>query len=247
MLLMEDLPTLEQQVEFFDHWNESYRREGFQEIEPESRARGERVLVILESLRIKGVSILEVGCGTGWLTERLVQFGPTTAIDLSPRAITIARSRDLNAEFLSGDFFTQEFSQAKFELVICLETISHVPDQQRFVARLATVTHPNGYLIITAQNKFVYERRSDIGPPKPGSIRKWLTGKQLRQLLAPRFRVLQSTTVLPKGDMGILRLVHSYKVNRLLELAFSRASIIRTQERLGLGHTRVVLAQRRDR
>ena len=244
---MEKQPTPEQQVDFFDLWNESYRKQGFQEIEPESRARGERVLQILESLQIRGGSILEVGCGTGWLTERLVHFGPTTAIDLSPRAIAIARSRGLNADFLAGDFYTQEFSTGKFNVVICMETISHVPDQPRFIEKLATVTRPGGYLIITSQNKFVYERRSDIGPPKPGNIRKWLTGNQLRKLLSPRFRVLRTTTVLPKGDKGILRLVHSYKVNRVLELAFSRASIIRTQERLGLGHTRVVLAQRHER
>jgi len=67
------------------------------------------------------------------------------------------------------------------------------------------------------------------------------------KLLSPRFRVLHTTTVLPKGDKGILRLVHSYKVNRILELAFSRAIITRAQERLGLGQTRVVLAQRRDK
>ena len=209
--------------------------------------RGERVLQILESLRIRGVSILEVECGTGWLTERLVHFGPTTAIDLSPREIAIAQRRGLSAKFLAGDFYTQDFSTGKFDVVMCLETISHVVDQPGFLDRLADVTRPGGHLIITTQNKFVYERRSDIGPPRPGSIRKWLTGKQLRELLAPRFRVLQSTTVLPKGDKGILRLVRSYKVNRLLELAFSRASIIRTQERLGLGHTRVVLAQRHER
>src|SRR5271166_3021602 len=107
---MEEYPTLEQQVEFFDHWNESYRKEGFEEIEPESHARGERVLQILESLRILGVSILEVGCGTGWLTERLVRFGPTTAIDLSPRAIAIARSRGLDSEFVAGDFYLETIS-----------------------------------------------------------------------------------------------------------------------------------------
>src|SRR5271166_2468981 len=156
---MEEYPTLEQQVEFFDHWNESYRKEGFEEIEPESHARGERVLQILESLRIRGVSILEVGCGTGWLTERLVHFGPTTAMDLSPRAIAIAQSRGLSAKFLAGDFCTQKFSPGKFDVVICLETISCVPDQLRFVERLAIVTGPEGNLIITAQDKSVYEIR----------------------------------------------------------------------------------------
>jgi len=129
-------------------------------------------LEILESLRIKRALCLEVGCGTGWLTERLVQFGPTTAIDLSPRAIEIARRRGLDTEFLAGDFYSQRFSPEKFDVVICIETISHVPDQPRFIEKLAAVTRPGGYLIITAQNMFVYERRGDIGPPKPGNIRK---------------------------------------------------------------------------
>ena len=181
---MEERPTIEQQAQFYNHWNENYRNLSFEEIEPESKARGERVLQILDALPIRGASILEVGCGTGWLTERLAHYGPATAIDLSPRAIEIARSRGLAAEFLAGDFYTQEFPPSKFDVVTCLETISHVPDQAGFIERLATVTRPGGYLIITAQNKFVYERRSDIGPPKPGSIRKWLTDKQLRELLA---------------------------------------------------------------
>jgi SAM-dependent methyltransferase len=241
---MEVIPTLEQQIEFFDRWNESYRKVVYEEIEPESRARGDRVLALLASIPMQGKTILEVGCGTGWLTERLARIAPTTAIDLSPRAIDIARSRGLDVEFVAGDFYTQEFSRGPFDMVICMETISCMPDQSRFVERLAEATRPGGYLIITAHNKFVYERRSDIGPPQPGNIRKWLTGKELRGLLTPRFRIVQETTVFPKGDGGILGIVHSRRLNRLLERFISRDRITRTQERLGLGHTRVIVARR---
>ncbi len=242
---MTEQPTLQEQIDFFDEWNEKYRSAGFEQIEPESKARGDNVLEILSSLPLRHPRILEVGCGTGWLTERLIEFGPTTAIDLSPRAIEIARRRGLDAEFFAGDFYRHEFQRADFDVGVSVETISMVPDQAQFVAKLATAIKPGGYLILTAQNKFVYERRSDIPPPLPGNIRKWLSRRELMRLLRPHFQVIRTTTVLPKGDMGILRAVYSYKVNRLLGLFFSTATIVRVQEKAGLGHTRVVLARRR--
>ena len=105
-----------------------------------------------------------------------------------------------------------------------------------------------GHLIITAQNKFVYDRRSDIGPPRPGSVRKRLAQASSSGNCLPLDSAFFSRTrCSPKATRGFSGGRVSYKVNRLLELAFSRASIIRTQERLGLGHTRVVLAQRHER
>lgn len=242
---MHEHPTLEEQVEFYDRWNAKHRSEAFDQIEPDSRARGEKVLLLLNSLPVQRPMILEVGCGTGWLTERLVVHGPTTAIDLSPQAIEIAKRRGLDAEFIAGDFYEYDFSRAPFNIAVCVETISNVPNQPRLVARLATVLKPGGYLLLTSQNRFVYERRSDIRPPEPGNIRKWLSGRELRKLLDPQFEIVRMTTVLPKGDKGILRLVHSYKVNWLLSRFFSRERIARVEERLGLGHTLVVLARRR--
>src|SRR5262249_2978419 len=138
----------------------------------------------------------------------------------------------------------QEFPCGPFDVAVCLETISGVPDQPLFVTRLASAIRPRGYLVLTTQNRFVYERRSDIRPPEPGNIRKWLNGRGLRKLLKPAFDIIDMTTVLPKGDVGILRIVHSYKVNWLLGRVFSRGTIARAEEKLGLGHTLVVLAQR---
>lgn len=237
-------PTLEQQIAFHDRWNEQYRKEGFEKIEPESKARGEKVLELLESLRLQGATILELGCGTGWLTERLVSHGATTAVDLSPRAIEIARNRQLDAVFLAGDLYTMELPQAAFDVVVCLETIAGMPDQPGFVSICARATRPGGYLIITAQNKFVYERRRDIRPPQPGNIRKWLSGRELRDLLKRHFQIQRSITVLPAGDRGILRIINSSKLNRVLELVFSKQRIRKLKESLGLGQTHVVLARR---
>ena len=55
------------------------------------------------------IRVLEVGCGTGWLTEVLCDLGSVTAIDLSPRAIEIAQARGTDAKMIAGDFFQHDF------------------------------------------------------------------------------------------------------------------------------------------
>jgi 2-polyprenyl-3-methyl-5-hydroxy-6-metoxy-1,4-benzoquinol methylase len=238
-------PTLKEQAAFFDDWNARWRAPGFDDIEPECKARGAKVLELLHDLPMRRPSILEIGCGTGWLTEKLTSLGNVTALDLSEKAIAIAKERGADAEFIAGDFYTQSLSPRLFDVGVCVETLSCVPDQPGFVDKLAALIKPGGCVIVTAQNKFVYERRSDIGPPKNGQIRRWLSRNDLHRLLQHAFCVLKSVTILPKGDKGLLRIINSYKLNRVLRCLVRDSTIVRIQEKLGLGHCRVVLAQRR--
>jgi 2-polyprenyl-3-methyl-5-hydroxy-6-metoxy-1,4-benzoquinol methylase len=239
-------PSFEEQAAFYDRWNPSYRTSGFAAIEPESKARGTRVLQVLGALGLERPSILEVGCGTGWLTEQLVQFGAVTAIDLSGKAIEIARGRGLGAEFIAGNFYTQDLPAGHFDVAVCVETVAYVPDQPRFIDKIASLLKPGGHLILTAVNPFVYNRRTDVQPLEPGQIRKWLTRGQLHRLLGGRFRILKSTTLHPVDGRGVLRLVNSHKVNRLLGCVLPERAITSMKEALGFGHCRVVLARRRD-
>ena len=43
------------------------------------------------------------------------------------------------------------------------------------------------------------------------------------------------TTVEPRGDQGLLRLVNSHKINRWLEKIFATESIKHAKEKCGLG------------
>jgi len=238
-------PTLEEQAAFFDEWNARHRAMKFEEVDAESRARADSVLAILGSLPVTQPKVIEVGCGTGWLTEKIACLGEVTATDLSPRAIEIAKERKLSAKFLAGDFYHNSFPAGSFDVAICVETISTVPDQPLFLHKLAALIKPGGHLIITAVNKFVYQRRSEIGSPKPGNVRKWLSRKEFHQLLSEDFRIVRSTTVLPRGDRGVLRVINSSKVHLALSLLFSQGVINGVKEALGLGHCRIILAQRR--
>jgi hypothetical protein len=101
-----------------------------------------------------------------------------------------------------------------------------------------------GYLILTTVNKFVFERREDVAPIAPGQIRQWLNTKDVKLLLRPLFCLQRVMTVMPEGHKGTLRLINSHKLNALMQLFFSPATLTRLKEMAGLGQTIVVLARK---
>lgn len=242
---MAEDPSIEEQRAFYDWWNVEHRSKIFETIPEEVRCRGEKVIEAIQSLPFARPSILEIGCGTGWLTERLTGLGEVTAIDLSPAAISVACERQLGATLIAGDFFQHEFEK-QFNVLVCVETIFYVTDQLRFVERMAEYTIENGYLVLTGINRFVYERSSDIDPPAPGQVRRWISVRQLRQLIASNFEILSLVTVAPRGDRGILRWSNSYRLNKLLRSIFPQEVITRWKERVGLGGGIVLVARKRS-
>ena len=228
-------PRIEEQSAYYDRWNTKYRRGDFDNIDREMRIRALNVYALIKNLNLPNPRVLEVGCGTGWFAEKLSELGTITAIDLSPAAIAIARERHINAEFIAGDFHEHAFSPASFDIVICAETLFYVDDQSRFLQKLVELMADGGYLALTTINKFVYERSGDIRPPEHGQVRNWLSKRQLRKMVAQHVKILSMTTVEPRGDRGLLRLVNSHKINRWLEKIFAIESIKHAKEKCGLG------------
>ena len=236
-------PTISEQQKFWETWNASLR-------DPEHLnewciRRAKVILQYLQSLNLDHPEILDFGCGTGWLSEMLANFGPVTGVDLAESAIATARTRCPHGAFIAGDIFKMSLPAGHFDVVVSQEVIAHVPDQQAYVDRAAHLLRPGGYLIITTPNKFVIER-ADVFPPQPPEhIEKWLTNRCLKNQLRSHFRVLRSTSILPMGNRGILRLVNSTKVNIALASIFSSGRIEKLKEQLGLGYTLILLAQKR--
>jgi 2-polyprenyl-3-methyl-5-hydroxy-6-metoxy-1,4-benzoquinol methylase len=232
---------------FWNRWNTTFR-EGRsyaqRTLDTESMRRARMVLEWLGSLPLPpGAHILEVGCGTGWLAEELARHGTVTAVDLADDVIARARERHPDITYIAGDVMTVNLRAGAYDLVVTLETLSCFSDQPAFVARLRWLLKPGGHLLLTTQNRIVYERRGDVQPVAPGQIRRWVSRRELRALLEPRFRVLRMATVFPGGDRGVLRVVNSYKLNAALRLVVGAARLERWKERAGLGRSIVALAR----
>jgi 2-polyprenyl-3-methyl-5-hydroxy-6-metoxy-1,4-benzoquinol methylase len=232
--------TLELQKEHWKYWNSTIGGRPESPLRPLRRA--EKILAYLRSLHLDQPTILDMGCGMGWFAAKLSQFGPTMGIDLCDEAIALAKSKFPQVTFQAGNLFEIALPERHFDVVVSQEVIAHVPDQCGYVERAARVLKPDGYLIMTTPNWFVH-CRSRWAPIPPGHIEQWLTRRGLKRLLHPYFRVLRTTTAGPLGHGGILRLVNSTKLNRLLASIVSPNQLDSLKEWAGLGWTQIVLAR----
>jgi polysaccharide pyruvyl transferase WcaK-like protein/2-polyprenyl-3-methyl-5-hydroxy-6-metoxy-1,4-benzoquinol methylase len=235
------IPGLPEQQRY---WDQKWSREKDEYPNAWAHRRGAIIAEWVRSLPVDRPKILDLGCGTGWLTEELAQIGPATGIDLSEETVALARSRYPHASFLAGNVLDMPLPSGDYDVVVSQEVIAHVEDQRGYMDRVSQVLKPDGYLIITTVNPFVHERSG--WPPQPhGHIEQWLDRSALKRLLQPCFRVLRMTTVVPMGHRGILRLVNSPRLNSTLRFVIPQRNLMALKERAGLGWTRMALAQKR--
>jgi len=105
----------------------------------------EAVLAAVGEVRPRRV--LEVGCGTGELAERMTrELGvEVVALDLSARMVELATSRGIDARL--GDVQSLPFRDRVFDCAVAAWMLYHVPDLDRGVAELYRVLRPVGRLV----------------------------------------------------------------------------------------------------
>ena len=105
-----------------------------------------------------GDQVLEVGCGTGQLTQALLPFGfALTAIDLGAAMIEIARERigDSGVSFRAVSFEELDAAPGTFGLVIAGAAFHWVDPEVRF-SKAARLLRPGGWLAVAG-----YDERYD--------------------------------------------------------------------------------------
>lgn len=130
----------------------------------------------------KGLAILEVGSGYGYLTYSLNTAGHNAVgIDISSPAVEFARK-----EF--GDFFWQGDlrdygAEKKFDLIIATELIEHLADPAEFIRLCFSRLKENGSLLVTTPNK-EYNRGAIWQTDLPPVHTVWLSRKSFAALAA---------------------------------------------------------------
>ena len=150
-------------------WN-AWDTQRLQTVGEETRRRGDEVLGLISSLNLERPRILEIACGNGWLAERLLSFGPVTGVDIADAAIQEARRRVPSAEFHSGNILEMGLPHNSFDVVVTLETFSHVADQPKLIEVIANLLRDRGYLILTTQNRSIYTRKQSHCPSRRRSV-----------------------------------------------------------------------------
>jgi 2-polyprenyl-3-methyl-5-hydroxy-6-metoxy-1,4-benzoquinol methylase len=188
------LPGVEEQRRFYD---ELWADVGAESLNRHERARFEAIARVLTK-HLHGEprpTILEVGCGRGWLSGLLLQrLGGVTALDLSPQAVRKARERFPEVKFDVHDVFVEPLPDAN-DLVVSSEVLEHVEDQATFVQLLSGAVKLGGLLLITTPNGRWTQRWMARPDVRRQPIEQWLHPSELANLVARRCDIVVHTTV----------------------------------------------------
>lgn len=160
---------------------------------PDEAARWSKIAAFLEYLlrRVRQADpdrqlhILDVGCGRGWLTNLATAYGTCEGIEPVAGVIEHARRLFPHLRFEAGTaqsvLTRPDFSP--YDVILCSEVIEHIPHGRKegFVAELATLLKPDGYVILTTPRGEMWEQWKTIAPPcQP--VEDWVTEGQLRTI-----------------------------------------------------------------
>lgn len=107
---------------------------------------------------LKGLSILDIGCGGGLFAEPMARLGATvTGIDLAEESIEVARQHagemrlDIDYQFISAEELAA--GGARFDVVSALEVIEHLADIPSFLTACARLVRSGGLFIFSTINR----------------------------------------------------------------------------------------------
>lgn len=162
------------------------------------RGRGEGYHALVDELEFEAVlpyardaHVLEVGCGTGLLLERLASVARSAkGIDLSPGMLERARARGLDV--VEGSATAIPFADASFDFVCSFKVLAHVPAIESALEEIRRVTRPGGHVALEFYNPLSlrYAAKKLAGPRPIGEgtteadvFTRWDRPDDIRRLL----------------------------------------------------------------
>lgn len=106
---------------------------------------------------LKGLKILDVGCGGGLLSEPLARLGAeVTGLDASAELIAVAqthaKAQGVDVHYQAG--LIEELAEsAKFDVIVASEVLEHVADPAFFLSEAASHLRQGGVFVATTLNR----------------------------------------------------------------------------------------------
>jgi SAM-dependent methyltransferase len=104
---------------------------------------------------VRGLRVLNLGCGTGGFSVAAERAGALTwGVDVDPDAVAIAHARHPYGRVARAAAESLPFRPASFDVVYCMSTLEHVADASRALSEIARVLGPTGALYLHTPSRW---------------------------------------------------------------------------------------------
>ena len=91
----------------------------------------------------KNITLLDAGCGEGFVTEQIKKCFPKwniTGVDGAEEAVLFARKHVKGVCFEVGNLYSLDFPDCTFDIVICSEVLEHLDDPEQALRELNRIS-----------------------------------------------------------------------------------------------------------
>jgi 2-polyprenyl-3-methyl-5-hydroxy-6-metoxy-1,4-benzoquinol methylase len=177
-----------------------------------------RVRMLTNSLK-SGMKVLEIGCGTGFLTKEIVKKSvQLIAIDISEELIEVARKTilDSNVEFIIENAYQMSFDDQTFNAVIGSSVLHHL-DVDLALKEIYRVLTPGGYIAFTEPNmmnpqialqKNIPALKKALGDsPDESAFFIWSIRKKLKKIGFSEIEIIPFDFLHPRIPKGLIKTI----------------------------------------
>jgi len=112
----------------------------------------------LSGVPLQGLSLLDIGCGGGLLSEPMARLGArVTGVDAAARNIRVAalhaEKQGLDIDYRQGTAEALAEAGTQFDIVLALEIVEHVADVPLFLKSCGRMVKPGGLLFLSTLNR----------------------------------------------------------------------------------------------
>jgi len=126
---------------------------------------------LLDGLDLRGKRVLDVGCGTGIVSNQIIECGALSLVsgDQSEFMLDQWRHKSASAgadnekiEFRLLDAENLPYADGEFDIVVSSMVMSMIPNQMKYLSEMRRVLKPGGTMAISTHGPYHYQNINEI-------------------------------------------------------------------------------------
>lgn len=183
------------------------------------RSRNEMILWALRKYCANFYSLLEIGCGTGYVLSGIAKAFPHAILqgsEIFTAGLHFAADRLPAVNFMQMDAQHIPFSE-EFDVIGAFDVLEHIEDDERVLAQVHAALKPQGYMLLTVpQHSWLWSATDEYAC----HVRRYEADNLHRKIEMAGFRIIRTTsfvTILLPAMMAA-RFFHRKAANKKLDI-----------------------------